>query len=297
MGNFSWKKLLLIGFIIVLLVSIPLTLYLVKQRQNSASHATASTTLAFSPTSSSGSPVSGAVGQPVSFDIMITPGNNLVSFVRMEIKYDPAVLSIANNGFQPDLSTFPTVLEGPTYASGTVNVSLSIGADDTKAINSVQKVGTITFTPTAQTNGQPTEIQFTSNSSALSIAGPNTGSNDQYNENVLSSTNPAFVQVGSAGSISITPGGGTITITATPVPGGTGNSTPTPTSTQSAIATPTTIVVAESTPTLIPTVAAQAPTSTDTPTLAATGSTNITIGVGVVLTIVTILGAAIFFML
>ena len=43
MGKQSWKRLLLIGFIVVLLIAIPLTLYVLKQRSDTQSHAQAST--------------------------------------------------------------------------------------------------------------------------------------------------------------------------------------------------------------------------------------------------------------
>ncbi len=210
---FSAKKLILIGFILILLIAIPLTLYFIQQQQEIRSRAQAATTLSFTPPTSSVN-----VGDVVSLDLMVNPNSNLVSFVRLEILYDSTKLATAsgNQGkaFEPNTLAFPSITEGPIYEDGRILVTLSVGSDPTKAIQTPTKVATFQFiakepttTPTQVTLG-PTQTQV------LSI-----GPEDQASENVLSSTSPAAISIGGAAPTP-TP---TASITTTPPP------TPTPT--------------------------------------------------------------------
>src|SRR4051812_31673157 len=52
-----------------------------------------STVLSFSPASSTETPLAKNVGDTVSLDFMIDPGQNLVSFVKVEILYDSTKLA------------------------------------------------------------------------------------------------------------------------------------------------------------------------------------------------------------
>ena len=79
--RFSGKKLFLIGFVVLLLVGIPATVYLVQQQQEIRSRAEKATNLSFQPESSVGTPIVKAIGQDIPLDIMVDPGTNLVSFV------------------------------------------------------------------------------------------------------------------------------------------------------------------------------------------------------------------------
>lgn len=203
MNLFSGKKLLLVGFIIVLLVAIPLTVYLAQKQQQTQSSAAPSTTLSFTPAETTTS-----VGQTVSMDININPGSNQVSFLKLVISYDP--LKLGEPSLVPNTFDFPSVLEGPSSAAGTSSVTLSVGADPTKVIQTATRAATLTFKALAATAGTPTKVSFTSETQALSIA-----SSDQANENVL---------LPNAGQASITIGQGT---TVTPPPAGTGTPVPT----------------------------------------------------------------------
>jgi len=198
----SSRKLFLIGFVFILLIGIPIAVYLVQQQTQPNSNAAQSTNLAFSPTSSSTAPIQSTVGASIPLNITVDPGKNLVSFVKLEIQYDPSVLATASaNAFTANTNAFPSVLEGPIYSPGKIDVTLSVGPDPTKAIQQEVTAATVTFTALKDTPaGTPTIVTYTSNTQVLSI-----GPNDQASENVLSSATPATIQIGAATNVSPTP--------------------------------------------------------------------------------------------
>jgi hypothetical protein len=237
--KFSGKKLFLIGFIVILLVGIPVTVYLLQQEQETRTRAQKSTVLKFTPDSSQTSPIQKNVGETIPLDIMVDPGTNLVSFVKLSIQYDSDKLEAeGTDAFVPNTVVFPTVLEGPVYSTGKIEVTLSVGPDPTKAIQSLAKAGTVTFKALADTPaGQPTLVTYGVTTQVLSI-----GSTDQASENVLSSSTPAAIAIGGDAEPSVTlepipSGSPTPTTEITPEPTSTINDTPTPTDTPSA--TPT----------------------------------------------------------
>jgi hypothetical protein len=222
------KKLLLAGFILVLLIGIPLSVYLIQQQQETRSQATPSTVLSFTPTSTETTPMQKGVGETVTLNVSANPGNNLISYLRLEINYDPDKLATEGaQPFVPNTTVFPTIIEGPIYQPGKVLVTLSIGGDPTKALGDVGTAGTITFKALAKTDSVPTQVSYGARSEVLSIAGPDTGSSDQANENVLSSTQPAFITIGDGGtvtpSLTVSP-----TASTSPTPTGTGGTTNVP---------------------------------------------------------------------
>lgn len=214
--NLNGKKLFLIGFIIILLIAIPVTIYFLQQQQQTKSRAEKSTVLKFSPDSTQASPIMKQIGDSIPLDVMVDPGTNLVSYVKLQIQYDTDKLSVpATGAFVPNTVVFPTVLEGPVYTPGKIEVSLSVGPDPTKAIQTAAKAGTINFTALANTaDGQPTLVTYGITTQVLSI-----GSSDQASENVLSTSTPATIVIGA--TISPT-GGGPSNV---PIPSG----SPTPT--------------------------------------------------------------------
>lgn len=235
MHRLGGRKIFLFGFIAVLLIGIPVTLYLVQQQQETRSLAEKSTTLSFTPDSTPQTPIQKSVGDSIPLDIFVDPGSNLVSFVKLEIQYDPEKIATDSAAaFEPNVTVFPSVLEGPVYSPGKISVTLSVGPDPTKAIQAKAKAATVTFKAISNTDpGTPTVVSYGATTQALSI-----GFNDQASENVLSSATPANIIIGGE---SVTP--------TEPVPTG----TPTPT---------TEITV---TPTVAPTVVL-------TPTVSATPS-------------------------
>ena len=251
------RKLFIIGLVVILLAGIPLTVfYLQQQTPPTNTHAQQSTALAFSPTSSSSTPIQSTVGAAIPLNITVDPGKNLVSFVKLEIQYDPSILATASaNAFSANTTAFPSVLEGPVYSPGKIDVTLSVGPDPTKAIQQEVTAATVTFTAVKDTPpGTPTIVTYTSNTQVLSI-----GSSDQASENVLSTATPATIAVGAA------------SVSTTPVPTTTTAPTPTaiPTAVPSGAPTPTTAVISS------------APTPTSTPVISGSGTppvcTNLTL--------------------
>lgn len=201
MGLFASKKFLFIGLIAVLLAAIPLTMYLVFTPRETRTRAVASTTLAFSPTSATA-----AVGEDIPFNIMVTPNQNIVSFVKLIITYDPTKLQAADGSLAPNTEAFPSVIEAPTYESGKITVTLSSGVNPDKLIQTPTQIATVTFKALAETQ-TPTQIAFGAETQVLSYA-----QTDSPSENVLATKTPALVTIG-AGSVTPTTGATTPTPT------------------------------------------------------------------------------------
>ena len=207
------KKLFLSTLICVclLLISIALTLKFTRQKQDTRTRANASTTLSFTPESSATNPIQKNVGESMPLAITINPGNNLVTFVRFQVKYDPAKITLeTTNPFIPNTAAFPITIEGPVLSTGMIAASVSIGSDPTKVVQKPTTLGTLNFKAVSTTEGTPTQITYTTLAHALS-AGPN----EQAGENVLSGTTPATITIN---TLSSTPSS-----TLSPIP--TGNST------------------------------------------------------------------------
>lgn len=193
MRHLGGRKIFLLGFIIVLLIGIPVTIYLVQRQQETRTRAEKSTNLLFTPESTVTTPIQKNVGESIPLDVYVDPGTNLVSFVKLEIAYDPEKLATDSaTAFVQNTAVFPSVLEGPVYTPGKITVTLSVGPDPTKAIQVRSKAATITFKALSSTPpGQPTVVSYGATTQALSI-----GFNDQASENVLSSATPANIAIG-----------------------------------------------------------------------------------------------------
>lgn len=247
--RFSAKKFFLIGFVLLLLVGIPVSIYLVQQQQETRSRAEKSTNLSFQPESSVGSPITKSIGQTIPLDIMVDPGTNLVSFVKLEIQYDPDKLATAAGAFQVNSAVFPTILGGPVYQPGKIIVSMSVGTDPTKAIQTKVRAATLTLKAVQNTVADtPTLVTFSVNTLVTSL-----GPNDQASENVLSGSTPATIVVASGGSPQPTE---------PPVPTDVIPTTVVPTTAVPTTAVPTTAVPTTALPTDVPTVVPTEPVPT-----------------------------------
>jgi hypothetical protein len=193
MHRLGGKRIFLFGFIALLLIGIPVTIYLVQKQQQTVTHAEKSTTVSFVPESSTAAPLQKNVGDSIPLDITVDPGKNLVSFVKLEIQYDPEKLATASaNAFVQNSAVFPSILEGPVYTPGKISVTLSVGPDPTKSVQTKVKAATVTFNALAATPpGTPTMVNYGATTQVLSI-----GSNDQASENVLSASLPAAIAIG-----------------------------------------------------------------------------------------------------
>ena len=190
------------GFLFVVLLIIPLTIYLVRQEQGQQSQATPETVLTFNPTAKTASG-----GDKINFDIMLSPGNNLVNFVKLAIKFDSTKLSTSAKNFTVNTASNLSIQEGPVVNNDVFMVALTIGSDPTKVIQSNTKIGTISFDVASVSDvpTQTTQISFDSNLTQVrSINGAN---NDAFNENVLARGEPATITIQPLGGQSISPAG------------------------------------------------------------------------------------------
>ncbi len=217
------KHLVVISLLIIFAIGVPFTLFIFNQQQELRSRAEKSTTVYFSPSSSVDNPIQTQVGNTLPLDIMINPGTNLVSLMKLEILYDPAKLEITNaTAFQANMITISKIVEGPLITPGKMAVTLSIGTDLNKVINKITRVATLklkALNSTAETKST-TSVTYGINTQILAI-----GANASASENVLSSTQPAIISIYSITKPTATP---TPKPTATPTPKPTATPTPTP---------------------------------------------------------------------
>lgn len=185
----SGKKIILLGIIVVLLATIPLTIYLIQRQQETRARAVASTILSFSPPSSQALPLQKAVGDTFNLDIMMDPGSNQVSFIELTLTYNKDKLAVTGNELVPNANVL-SAIAGPVSTPGNISITLSIGADPTKVIQTTTKIATVSFKTLATTETTATQVQFGGTTQVLSRA-----PTDQYNENVLSTTSPAYVAI------------------------------------------------------------------------------------------------------
>lgn len=200
---FLQNRRILLAIIIILALSLIVVLYAVRQRQDQRSKASQATTLYFTPITTT--PLQKNVNDTFSLDLMVNPGVNLVSFVKVLITYDASKFDIVPNGLVANTTAFPVTAEGPTFSPGLVAASYTIGTDPAKAINVPTKVATLTLKAKASTNGSATSIGFDPQTQILSVA-----PTDQANENVLSSTTPALIIINQLAICPANPGIGDI---------------------------------------------------------------------------------------
>lgn len=215
MNTANKKKIIVSTFLLLLLISIPLTISLLSRsnRQDTRTRAAGgTTTISFSPDSSTTTPLQKGVGDDIALDMYVDPGSNIVTFIRYQIAYDATKVKLAaTNPIELNQTVF-TNIEGPVITSGNIAQSISIGSDPTKAIQKKTKIGTLHFTAVGNTGNAPTTIAFGNLTQALS-----SGANDQASQNVLSSTTPAVIAINGTGA---TPSASTMpqpTITGTAV--------------------------------------------------------------------------------
>ena len=234
------RQLTMLGIVFLLLIGLPVFLFLSQNDQDNRSSAGASSTLYFTPSTTNTAPLEKQVGETVAYDVMISPGTNLPSVIKLQMNFDPNVLQANGaSSFVVNSNSFPTILEGPFVTNNTVSISVSIGSDTTKAIQQVTKVGTLTLNVVGPTTGEPTSVIFGTQSQILSV-----GETDQANQNVLASTQPAFLNA------QLPPTPTPVPPTATPTPEPTLTPTPTLEVTPTPITTPS--AAPSATPTLAP---------------------------------------------
>lgn len=186
--NLRFTQVLNIVGIVIVILTIPVTLFLVSQPTKPLTKASTATTLSLTPSSQSI-----LVGNTVSLTVNLDPGPNLISVTKLAISYDGSFLTPGTPSISPNPFAFPVIVDAPssqcTGNSCTLFISLSIGADPTRAIAQPVTVATINFQAKSVTSN-PTQVSFTSATQVLSIS-PST----QVNQNVLSTTSPAAITI------------------------------------------------------------------------------------------------------
>lgn len=210
------KKAFLVGFIILLLVAIPATLFLVQKQQELRTRAEPATTIAFDPTTTTV-----GVNDTFTVNVAINTGANSVSTAEIHLTFDPAKLEatrIVAGSFMPHAIVEST----PDNTAGRAFIAvdtLGAGAGNTdvpftKQSSGPQPVAVITFRAKAETGTTGTQVGFGQETKAF---GETSGTLEPTSVITTSSlSNTARVTIGAAG------------LTPTPT---TGAGTPTPTRT------------------------------------------------------------------
>lgn len=290
----SYKKIFLLGFIIIILIAIPFSVYIAQQRQRATTKAFASTTLSFAPASSTVK-----VDDILTLNVVLDPGSgalaNQVSFVKLSISFDSSKFTTVADSLKPNTAspnTLTSILQDPIFESGQASISLSIGPDPTRVVTTKTKIAILKLKALSTTDASnPSSITFDPhpNTQVLSIA-----SSDQTSENVLSTTIPATITINAASDAQ--PSSGT-TPTKTPTPSP-APSSPITTSASSpdqiaktiGLDTAQTFTI-ELTPTITPQISEVLPI---VPTLPPTGPGEKILGLGILGTILTLIGGALF---
>ena len=219
MSFFTGKKLLLLGFLAVLLAVIPLTVFFLGSQTRTQSKAEVATSLYFAlpgQTTAIASPLQKNIGDAFDLDIIINPGTNQVIAATLSITYDATKLQVPDKGLKATLienasqtEGFTSILAGPTLANGTASVTLTVGVDVTKVVKSKQKIATISLKALANT--ADTKVAFDGTKTNV------TSSVDPETNVLLPNPAPATIVIAAAGVPTIAP---TASPSATIVPTG-----------------------------------------------------------------------------
>lgn len=220
MGFFTGKKILALGFIVVLLAAIPFAVYLLQKQQEMRSRAAKSTTLSLVPTGSLiPATINKKVGEKFNLDVIIDPGTNVVTNLTLHVIYDEEKIATdtAEGGCGSSFCQTAVFLPNNNikYTPGSIRIDLSTNPGPGSYVQTKTKVGSLTFKALAPTSVSPTQIGF----------GDKTLVTAQLpldpEENVLSTTNPAIVNI--TNTVELTPSPTTST---TPVLTSTTNQSP-----------------------------------------------------------------------
>lgn len=179
------------------LLCVTLLVYFIQQKQEIRSNANkTSTVLYLTPETAWEKPLNKKIGEAVPFDIMINPGTDSISIVRLEIVYDSSVLKPADSQVVvPEKNTFPVTVEGPVMNNnmGKISVTYSIGAESEKAVKTTQKIATLNLVAYSNTENSVSVISFSDKSAAYSMS----PSSHAY-QNVLITARPGYIYIGNS---------------------------------------------------------------------------------------------------
>lgn len=175
-------------YLIILFAIVSVTVIALQKISDTRSRASGTAVLSFSSTADLNNI---PVGTSFPLDIIVDPTLHAISFVSLDISYDPLKLELdSENPFQINSAAFPVILEGPLYNPGVMKIRLSVGSDPVKVITAVTKVGTLNFKAREATIGSEALVKFDTTTIALSVS-----SNSNADENVLGSLLPAYITI------------------------------------------------------------------------------------------------------
>ena len=187
------KRNAFLSLILLLLSGILLTTLAAHKSQQTRAHASASSSLSLSPSSSFFNPIQKNTGETVSLDIMLEPGNNHASIVKLNIQYRSGFFKGKGAGtLQLNSQAFPVIVEGPVIDEdfGRILVTLSVGADPARAIRARTKIGTINLVATRPSGLLYEMVSFDTETQVYSVAPA-----DHAYENVLTTAIPAYIKI------------------------------------------------------------------------------------------------------
>ena len=209
-SEFSRKKALVFGVLLLVFLAIPVTIYNALQVQENRTRAEKATVLSLMPSSQTAK-----ANDQINLEININPGINQVDYVKMVINYDPDIFDSSSTSFTLEPASNFQYTADNTSSNGQIIITLDVGSNPTDTVRSPQKIGTLSLA--VQDKGLSAgETQVIFNEVLTEIR--SIGSTDVYHENVLSSTDPATIIIEATASPTLSP---------TPIPSIT--STPTPT--------------------------------------------------------------------
>ncbi len=191
LNNLSFgKKLALLGVLIIAIIGVVATIFLVQRQQDLRSRATAATILSLNPPNQNAN-----AGEDVDMDVKVNPGTNQVSYARLAIKFDPDKFTADENSFTVNEETGFTTHENVSVSNGVMTVVVGVGNDPTKVISNPGTVlGTVHLHLKDNATSGETTVSFGNQTAVTSV----NGLQDGFAENVLASTVPASVTVGSS---------------------------------------------------------------------------------------------------
>lgn len=187
-SEFSKKKALIIGVLLIVSMTIPVTIYVaLQQQQDTRTRAEKATVLSLTPGNQTAQ-----ASQQLNLDVNIDPGTNQVDFIKMVINFDPTIFNSSSTTFSLDPATTLKKTTSDVLTDGQIVVTLDVGGNPTDVIRTVQKIGTLSLV--VQDQGLSSgDTQVTFNDSLIQVR--SISETDVYQENVLSSTIPATVTI------------------------------------------------------------------------------------------------------
>jgi len=180
------RKLLAVLGIVLLIGGIITTILIVQKRQDGRVKAEKSTTLSLTPATQTVQKDGAA-----SLDLNIDPGKNQVNLVKVTLKFDAARFSVTATDFTLESGSNLTIINGPVPGEGTFAVVIGTGSDPTKVIRGPQKLGNLKLKAKTTAVTGSSDVSFDYEQTEVRSI----GSDDAFNENVLSSATPATITI------------------------------------------------------------------------------------------------------